>query len=117
MATRSDVPGAGLLGRDRRVGHEVHARADDPRAVVGDDDRAVHLGQLAQAGGGEGHVEGEAARAQRLDDAVVTQDDQRACAPGEDALEPVAQRGPRRDAAEKLAQGGLGVHGGGHERS
>jgi hypothetical protein len=44
------VPGAGLLGRDRRVGHEVDGGAHDPGAVAGQHDRAVHLAQFAQAG-------------------------------------------------------------------
>ena len=86
------VPGAGLLGGDRVVGHQVHGRAVDAGDVLVDDDRAVHLGQLAQAGGGERHVEGEAAGRDRLDDLVVAEHDQRAGAAAQDALEPVAQR-------------------------
>ena len=35
------------------VGHQVHGGAVDPGDVAVEDDRAVHLGQLAQAGGGE----------------------------------------------------------------
>ena len=111
------VPGAGLLGGDGRVGHEVHAGAHDARAVVGDDHRAVHLGQLAQPGGRQRDVQREAAGAQRLDHPVVAEHDQRARAAGEDALQPVAQRRSRGDAAEEFAQRDLGVHIGGHERS
>ena len=65
------VPGAGLLGRDGRVGHQVHGGPDDPGAVAGQHDGAVHLAQLAQPGRGELDVEREAAGAERLDDLVV----------------------------------------------
>ena len=119
MATRSAVrcrvPDSSVgIGR---VGHQVHAGPHDPRAVVGDDHRAVHLGQLAQPGGRQRDVEGEPAGAQRLDHPVVAEHDQRAGAAGQDPLQAVAQRGPRGDAAEELAQRDLGVHSGGHERS
>jgi hypothetical protein len=99
------------------VGHQVDAGPHDPCAVVGHDDRAVHLGQLAQPGRRQGDVQGEAAGAQRLDNAVVAEDDQCPGATGEDALQTVAQRGPGGDAAEEFAQGDLGVHVGGHVRS
>ena len=56
--------------------------------------RAVHHRQLAQPGRSERNVEGEAAGGHRLDDLVVAQDDQRAGAAAEDALETVAQRVP-----------------------
>ena len=61
------VPGAGLAGVDGRVGDELGGRAHDPRGARVDDDRAVHLAQLAQAGGGELDLQREAARGQRLD--------------------------------------------------
>ena len=95
----------------------MHTGPDDARAVVGDDDRAVHLGQLAQARGRQRDVEGEPAGAQALDDAVVAEHDQRAGAPGEDPLQTVAQRGTRSDPAEELAQCDLGVLYGGHAHS
>ena len=41
--------------------------APDAAGVLVEDDRAVHLGQLAQARGGERDVEGEAAGRDRLD--------------------------------------------------
>ncbi len=67
-------------------------------------DGAVHLRQLAQTGRGEGHVEEEAAGAQRLDRAVVAEHDQRAGASAQDALEPVAKRRTWSDGSEGLAQ-------------
>ena len=69
-----------------------------------EDDRAVHLGQLAQPGGGELDVEREAAGAQRLDDLVVAEHDQRAGAAAQDALQAVAQRGAGGDRGQGGAQ-------------
>ena len=66
--------------------------------------RAVHLGQLAQPGGGERDVEGEAAGADRLDDAVVAEHDQGTGTAAQDALEPVAQGGARGDRRQGRAQ-------------
>ena len=80
------------------VGHQVHGGPVDPGDVAVEDDRAVHLGQLAQAGGGERDVEGEAAGGDRLDGLVVAEHDQGAGAAAQDPLEPVAQGGAGRDA-------------------
>jgi hypothetical protein len=87
------VPGAGLLGRDARVGHQVHGGPDDAGAVAGQHDGAVHLAQLAQPGRGELHVERESAGADRLHDAVVAEHDERAGAAAQDAFESVTQSG------------------------
>ena len=73
-------------------------------AVGGQHDRAVHLAQLAQPGGGELDVEREAARAQALDDRVPADDDQRAGVAAQDALEAVPQRRAGRDGREDAAQ-------------
>ena len=80
------------------------AGAQDPGDVPVEDDRAVHLGQLAQAGGGERDVEGEAAGRDRLDDLVVAEHDQGAGAAAQDALEPVAQGGAGGDRGQRRAQ-------------
>jgi hypothetical protein len=85
------VPGAGLLGRDARVRHQLGRGAHDPRAVGVQHDRAVHLGQLAHAGRGELHVQREAAGAQRLDQLVVPEHDQRPRVAAQDPLETVPQ--------------------------
>ena len=98
------VPGAGLVGGDRRVGDQLDAGAQDLGAVAVDDDRAVHLGQLAQPGGGELDVEHEAAGAQRLDGLVVAEDDQRAGVAAQDPLQAVAQRGAGGDRGQRRAQ-------------
>ena len=81
--------------------------------------RAVHLGQLAQGGGGERDVEGEPAGEDAFDVAVVAQHDQRAGATAQDALEPVAQGGAGGDDGQGRAQAGCVVDtlGGSHARS
>ena len=76
-----------------------------------EDDRAVHLGQLAQPGRGELDVEREAAGAQRLDGLVVAEHDQRAGAAAQDPLEAVAQRGAGRDGGQRGAQRVVGALG------
>ena len=88
------VPGAGLVGADRRVGHQVHGGVDDPARVAVEDDRAVHLGQLAQPGGRERDVELEAAGRDRADRLVRAEHDQGAGTAAEDPLQPVSQRLP-----------------------
>ncbi len=98
------VPGAGLLRGDRVVGHQVHRGLEDPGEVAVDDDRAVHLGQLAEPGRGERDVEVEATGGDRVDRAVAAEHDQRAGAAAQDPLEPVAQRGAGRDRREGRAQ-------------
>ena len=55
------------------------------------------LASSRRPGGGERHVEGEAAAGDGLDGAVVAEHDQRAGAAAQDALETVAQRGAGRD--------------------
>ncbi len=59
------VPGARLRGGDRRVGHQLDVRVDEPAQVGVDDDRAVHLGQLVQPLSREGKVETHAAREEK----------------------------------------------------
>ena len=98
------VTGAALEGLDARVGHELDGRLEDPGDAGVDDDGAVHLGQLPQAGGGELDVDVEAAGAQRLDELVVPEDDERAGVAAQDALESVAQDGARRDRGEGRAE-------------
>ena len=44
------VPGARLVGRNRRVGHQLNVGPQDAVAVAGQNDGPVHLGQLAQPG-------------------------------------------------------------------
>ena len=99
------VPGTRLGGRDVGVGNEVHVGACDPRAVGGEDDRAVHLRQLGQALRRELGVEQEPARADVEHRRLVTDDDQRAHLGLEDAVDPVPQRCPGRDQPEGLVEG------------
>ena len=57
------VAGPGLGGGDGGLGHQVHVRPGDPRGVGGEDDGAVHLGQLRQALGRVLRIEQEPTRA------------------------------------------------------
>ena len=66
--------------------------------------RAVHLRQLAQAGGRELDVEGEAAGGDGLDDPVVAEDDEGAGAAAQDPLEAVAQLGAGGHGGQRGAQ-------------
>ncbi len=66
-AFRRPVSGAGLGRRDRRIRHQVHIGSGDPGGVGGEDDGAVHLGQLRQPLRAELGVEQEPARADRED--------------------------------------------------
>jgi hypothetical protein len=79
-------------------------RPGDPGDGGVQHDGAVHLRQLAEAGGGELDVQGEAAGAQRLDRAVVAEHDQGAGATAQDPLQPVAQLGARRHSGQGVAQ-------------
>src|SRR5690606_8170868 len=66
-------------------------RAHDPGGVAVQDDGAVHLGQLAQTGGGELHVHAEAAARDPLHHLVVTQHDQAPGAAAQDAFKALSQ--------------------------
>lgn len=85
------VPGACLLRRDGRVGHQLHARPQDLGDVLVDHDAAVELAQLAQPCRGELDVQHEAAGTHRLDGLVGPEHDESSGVAAEDPLEPVAQ--------------------------
>ncbi len=89
----------------------MNAGAHDPGRVAVADDRAIHLGQLAQRGGGEVDVEGEAAGADRLDDLVVAEHDERTGASAQHALETFAQGRARRYGRESRPQPRIRVSG------
>jgi hypothetical protein len=71
----------------------MHGRADQPGGVAVEDDRAVHLAQLAQTGRGELDVDLEAAGGDRIDGLVVAEHDQSAGPPTQNAFESLAQFG------------------------
>ena len=76
---------------------------------------AVHFRQLAQAGCGERHVEGEAAVGNALDRAVESENDQCTGAATQDPLEAIVEFGARRDPREDLLQARIeGCLGWGH---
>ena len=80
------MPGARFFGRDGRVGHQLHVGTHDSGAVGGQHHRAVHLRQLAQAGGSERDVQMEATGTDPFDLGIVPDDDQSACAATQDAF-------------------------------
>ena len=84
------VTGPGLRRRDRRVGHQVDVGPGDPRGILGQDDGAVHLGQLRQALRAELRVEQEPAGADGQHIGAVADDDQTAALGPQDAVEAVA---------------------------
>ena len=83
------------------IGHEVDVGTRDASAVRGEDDRAVHLGQLRQALRRELGVEQESARADVQDRGSVADDDERAHLRLQDAVDSLAQRGPRRHESQR----------------
>ena len=100
------VAGAGLAGRHRRVGHEVDVGPGDAAAVGGDDDGAVHLGQLGQALRAVRGVDEEAARADGQHVGAVVEDEQRAGLGPHDPVDAVAQRrarAPTRARASRIS--------------
>ena len=90
------VAHAGLEGLDVGVGQQLDVGAPDAVGAAIDDDGAVHLGQLAQVGGGQLDVEVETPRGYRLNRFIEAEHDNGAGAPAQDPLQPVAQNGPRR---------------------
>ena len=89
------VPGAGLGGGDGGLGHQVDIGPGDPGGVGGQDDGAVHLGQLREPLGAELGVEQEAARADGEHAGTVPHHDQGAPLGPQDAVQPVPQRAAR----------------------
>ena len=98
---RVPVSDVGTFG----FGHEVHVGPGDAAGVAGEDDGAVHLRQLRQALRAEGGVEQEPARADVEHFGPVADDDERAHARLQDAVEALAQGGARRDGGERVEQG------------
>ena len=94
---RVPVSDVGTFG----FGHEVHVGAGDAAGVGGQDDGAVHLGQLREPLRAEGGVEQEPAGADVEHLGPVAHHDQAAHLRLEDPVEPVAQRRAGRDDAER----------------
>ena len=97
---RVPVSSEGIVGSGIRCTAARRIRA----ASRSSDDRAVHLGQLAQPGGGERDVEEEAAGGDRVDGLVAAEHEQGAGAAAQDPLEAVAQGGAGGDAGQRRAQ-------------
>ena len=71
------MPRAGLVRRDRRVGHELDVGPREPLDRVVDDDRAVHLCELVQQLGPERRVEPDAAGVEEREEVRVADHDER----------------------------------------
>ena len=108
------VAGAGLGRGHVGVGHQVHVGPGDAAGVGGQDDGAVHLGQLGQALRAEGGVEQEAARADVEHLGTVAHDDQRAhlapagCGRGPHAAACPARRPRSASSSSALRRGAIG---------
>ena len=98
------VARAGLRGGDGGLGDEVHVGPGDARGVGGQDDGAVHLGQLGQALGRVLRIEQEAARADGEDGGVVADQDQRPVLGLQYPVEALAEPGARRDHRQRVVQ-------------
>jgi hypothetical protein len=103
------VTGAGLRRGHRRVGHQVDVGPGDAAGVCGQDDGAVHLGQLRQALRTEGSVEQEATRADVEHVGAVAHHQQPAHPRLEDAIHAGAQNPPGATWA-RSAQPARGSH-------
>jgi hypothetical protein len=105
---------AGLRRRDVRVRDEVHVGACDAARVARQDDGAVHLRQFRQALRAVRGIEQEAARADVEHLGPVADDDQRAHARLQDAVETLAEGLARGDGGERVEQGDAAPRG--HDR-
>ena len=83
------MPGARLGRGDVGIGHQVHVPPGHPGAIGGQDEGAVHLGQLRQALGRELGVEQKPAGADGQDLRPVADNDESALARLEDAIDTV----------------------------
>src|SRR5262249_51241995 len=81
--------------------HKVHVGPRDPRAVRGEDDRAVHLRKLGEPLWRELRVEQEPTRADVENRRTVADDDQRAHLRLQDAVDAFAQRSTRGNQAQR----------------
>ena len=86
------------------LGIEVHVGPGDAGGVGGQDDGAVHLGQLGEALGVILGVEEEAAGADGEHGRVVAHEDQRPVLRLQDPVEALAERGARRDQRQRVVQ-------------
>ena len=97
------MPGARLARGHRRVGNEVDVGPGDAAAVGGDDDGAVHLGQLGEALRAVRRVDEEAARADRQHVGTIVEDEQGTGLGPHDTIDAITQWRPGCHTAEGLA--------------
>jgi len=96
-----------------RIGDQVHVGAGDATGIGGQDDGAVHLGQLRQALGRELGVEQESAAANREHFRTVADHDERAHVRLEDPIQTLPQRPAGRHTRQRLGHGDTSP--GGHD--
>ena len=98
------VSGAGLVGRDRRVRHELDVRPREPLDRLVDDDRAVHLRELVEELRPERRVELDAAGVEERELVRVADHDQRALVRADDVVDGLAEPGARRNLGDRREQ-------------
>ena len=98
------VTGARLRRGDGGLGHQVHVGPGDARGVGGENDGAVHLGQLGEPLGAVLGIEQEPAGADREHGRIVPHDDQRPVFRLEDPVEALPQRSARCDQGQRVVQ-------------
>jgi hypothetical protein len=101
---RRAVPGARFVRLDGVVRNKLDGGAQNGLGVLVADNGAVHLRQFPQAGGGEVDADVETAGANGIHGAVEAEDDQGTRPAAQDAFEPVAEIGSRRDAGQSSLQ-------------
>jgi hypothetical protein len=106
-ALGSAVARAGLVGRDRRVGHELHVCPREPLDRLVDDDRAVHLGQLVKELWPERRVELDAAGVEERELVRVAHDDERPFVGADHIVYGLAEPGPGRNLGDGGEQLGI----------
>ena len=99
------MPRTGLGRLDVGVGNEMHVGPGDAAGIVGQDDGAVHLGQLAQALRRIFRVQQEAAAADVEHLGPIADDDEGALVRLKDAVEALPQRSAGCDRSQRVRHG------------
>ena len=98
------MPGAGLDCLDTCVGHQLDTGTNDPVILPVENDRSVHLGQLAERCRCVDHIEREATGGDLRDDLVAAKHDQGPGTASQDPLKPIPQRSSGRHHCEVIQQ-------------
>ena len=98
------VAGARLVGRDRRVRHQLDVRPREPLDRLVDDDRAVHLRELVEELRPERRVEPDAAGVEERELVRVADDDEGALVRADHVVDGLAEPGARRDLGDRVEE-------------